>query len=102
MVHLPMTTQTNDDDDGAETTGDGLIDLGDTRRAEVKSASRAELLAAARRDHRVEVRTDDDGGTHIVWDVCPPVGVDYMLSRGGWVLSGTTDDGMAELAVGDD
>jgi len=97
-----MTAQTTDDDDGAETTGDGLIDLGDTSRAEVKSANRAELLAAARRDHRVEIRTDDDGAVYIVWDVTPPIGVDYMLARSGWILSGTTGDGMAELAVGDD
>jgi hypothetical protein len=97
-----MSPQTTDDDGGAETTGDGQIDLGDTSRAEIEPASRAELLAAAHANNRLEVRTDGDGDTYIVWSRVPPLGVDYMISRPGWVLVGTTDDGMAQISVGDD
>jgi len=95
-----MATQTTDDDDGAETTGNGLIDLDNASRQEITEASRAELLAAAWDHPRLYVRTDGPDDTFIMWDSVPPKGVDYMLSRSGWILLQPASNGMSQIGVG--
>jgi hypothetical protein len=97
-----MEPQTTDDDDGAETTGDGLIDLEKASPQEIMEVSRGELLAAAWDHPCLYVRTDGPDDTFIMWDSAPPAGVALMLRRDGWVLLQPTSDGMAQIYVGYD